>query len=73
MQKLLRSDIRVVVTGLGLVTPLGVGVPANWSALMGGQSGIGPVTRFNPERLPTQICAEVKDFNPESYIDKKEI
>ena len=73
MQTLPRNEIRVVVTGLGLVTPLGVGVTDTWNALMAGKSGIGPVTRFNPERLPTHIGAEVKGFNPEDYIDKKEI
>ena len=73
MQKLPRNEIRVVVTGLGLVTPLGVGVTENWKALMEGRSGVGPVTRFNPERLSTRIGAEVKGFCPENYIDKKEI
>lgn len=67
------SDGRVVVTGLGLVTPLGVGVEENWNSLMEGRSGIGPVTRFNAERLSSKICGEVKEFNPEEYIDRKEV
>jgi|TARA_B100000315_G_scaffold256536_1_gene302674 3-oxoacyl-[acyl-carrier-protein] synthase II len=67
------KDIRVVVTGMGLITPLGVGLQENWDALMTGKSGIGPVTRFNSERLPSQISGEVKDFNPEDYIERKEI
>jgi len=61
------------VTGLGLVTPLGMGVQENWDALMAGKSGIGPVTRFNSDRLPTRICGEVKGFDPERYVDRKEI
>ena len=63
---------RVVVTGLGLVTPLGVSIDENWNALMEGKSGIGPVTRFDSSRLPTKICGEVKDFDSEKYISKKE-
>jgi len=63
---------RVVVTGLGLITPLGVSIDENWNALMEGKSGIGPVTRFDSSRLPTKICGEVKDFDSEKYISKKE-
>ena len=63
---------RVVVTGLGLVTPLGISIDENWNALMEGKSGIGPVTRFDSSRLPTKICGEVKDFDSEKYISKKE-
>ncbi|MDA0999256.1 MAG: beta-ketoacyl-ACP synthase II [bacterium] len=68
-----QSDCRVVITGMGLLTPLGIGVEENWKGLMEGRSGIGPVSRFNPERLPTKISGEVKGFNPEDYIDRKEI
>ncbi len=67
------NDIRVVVTGMGLLTPLGVGLQENWDSLVAGKSGIGRVTRFNPERLPSKICGEVKGFNPEDYIERKEI
>jgi len=67
------SDVRVVVTGMGLVTPLGVGLQENWDSLVAGKSGIDRVTRFDPERLPAQICGEVKNYNPEDYIDRKEI
>jgi 3-oxoacyl-[acyl-carrier-protein] synthase II len=67
------SDIRVVITGMGLVSPLGIGIQENWDALMAGKSGIGPVTRFNAERLSSRICGEVKNFNPEDFIDRKEI
>lgn len=64
---------RVVVTGVGVVSPLGTGTEKNWSALMNGQSGIARITRFDASELPTQIAGEVKDFNPEDFIDKKEI
>ncbi len=64
---------RVVVTGVGVVSPLGTGVEKNWSAITSGQSGLGPITRFDASNLPTQIAGEVKDFNAEDYIDLKEI
>jgi len=64
---------RVVVTGVGIVSPLGTGVEKNWTAVTSGQSGLGPVTRFDASELPTQIAAEVKDFNAQDYIEKKEI
>lgn len=64
---------RVVITGVGLVTPLGIGVEQNWQALMAGRSGIGPVTRFDVADFPTRIAGEVKDFHPEDFIEKKEI
>ncbi len=58
---------------MGLVTPLGIGLRENWEALVAGKSGIGRVTRFNPERLSSQIGGEVKGFEPEDYIERKEI
>ena len=64
---------RVVVTGLGVVSPLGTGVDKNWAALTSGQSGIGKITRFDASELATQIAGEVKDFNAEDFIEKKEI
>jgi 3-oxoacyl-[acyl-carrier-protein] synthase II len=64
---------RVVITGVGLVTPLGTGVDKNWQALMEGRSGIGPVSRFDVSDFPTRIAGEVKDFHPEDFIEKKEI
>ncbi|MBD1399600.1 beta-ketoacyl-ACP synthase II [Pelovirga terrestris] len=64
---------RVVVTGLGVVSALGTGVEKNWTAVTSGQSGIGPITRFDASDLATRIAGEVKDFNPEDFIDKKEI
>ena len=62
---------RVVVTGVGLVTPLGTGVEKTWSALCAGKSGIGPITRFDASEVGVNIAAEVKDFQVEDHIDKK--
>jgi 3-oxoacyl-[acyl-carrier-protein] synthase II len=65
---------RVVVTGVGLVSPLGIGTQETWQALLAGKSGVGPVTRFDATDYPSRIAAEVKDFAPEDYYeDKKEI
>ena len=64
---------RVVVTGIGLVTPLGIGVEETWQSLCEGKSGVGRITRFDPSELPSQIAAEVKDFDPADFIEKKEI
>ena len=64
---------RIVVTGLGLVTPLGTGVDKTWTALCAGESGIGRITRFDPAGYDAQIAGEVKDFDPARFIEKKEI
>jgi len=64
---------RVVVTGLGIVSPLGIGLEENWDAVSNGRSGIGPITRFDPKDVNAKIAGEVKNFNPEDYIEKKEI
>lgn len=64
---------RVVVTGLGLVTPLGTGVGKNWAAIVAGRSGIRPISRFATEFFPTRIAGEVPDFRPEDFIEAKEI
>ncbi len=64
---------RVVVTGLGAVTPLGIGVETTWKALCAGQSGVGRISRFDATDYPCQIAAEVKGFNPGDFIEAKEI
>jgi 3-oxoacyl-[acyl-carrier-protein] synthase II len=64
---------RVVVTGVGLVTPLGTGVEKNWSALVAGRSGVGPITRFDCHDFPSRIAGEVRDFAPEDFIERREI
>jgi 3-oxoacyl-[acyl-carrier-protein] synthase II len=64
---------RVVVTGMGLVIPTGIGVETAWRNICEGKSGIGLLTRFDTNGFETKIAAEVKNFNPELYIDKKEI
>ncbi|PLX98981.1 MAG: beta-ketoacyl-[acyl-carrier-protein] synthase II [Desulfuromonas sp.] len=63
---------RVVVTGIGVVSPLGIGTEKNWEALIKGQSGISPITRYDASDLPTRIAGEVKGFNADDFIDKKE-
>lgn len=64
---------RVVVTGVGVVSPLGTGNQKNWDAVTAGKSGIGLITRFDATDLPVHIAGEVKDFVAEDFIDKKEI
>jgi len=63
---------RVVITGLGLVTPLGIGVEQTWAALCAGKSGVAEITRFDTSEYQTKIAAEVKDFHPEDFMPKKD-
>src|SRR5437762_10751687 len=63
---------RVVVIGVGLVTPLGNTVEATWAGLMTGRSGAGPITKFDTSDFPVRFACEVKDFDPLRYIEKKE-
>ncbi len=63
---------RVVVTGMGAVTPLGLDVPSTWEALLAGRSGAAPITRFDTEGFETRIACEVKNFDPGQYLDRKE-
>jgi 3-oxoacyl-[acyl-carrier-protein] synthase II len=63
---------RVVVTGLGAVTPIGIGKDEFWQSLLAGKSGISKITHFDASEYTTQIAGEVKDFDPTKYIDKKE-
>lgn len=64
---------RVVVTGTGMVSPLGIGVDENWDSICKGKSGIGQITRFDVENFPVKIAGEVKDFEPSDYIEHKEL
>ena len=64
---------RVVVTGLGLITPLGTGIQKTWEGICKGASGIDRITTFDTADSPVQIAGEVKDFNPEDFIERKEI
>jgi len=63
---------RVVVTGMGAVTPLGSHLDAYWDGLLNGRSGIRRITQFDPSDMPCQIAGEIPDFNPEDYMDRKE-
>jgi 3-oxoacyl-[acyl-carrier-protein] synthase II len=65
---------RVVITGMGLVTPVGIGTEATWQSLIQGKSGAGPITLFETNSdYPTRIAAEVKDFDPTLYVEKKKL
>ena len=67
------SNRRVVVTGIGLVSSLGIGTEANWRAINAGQSGIGTITKFDATQFATQIAGEVKGFDPLQFIEKKDV
>ena len=64
---------RVVVTGIGLVSPVGLDAPSTWEALLAGRSGIGPITRFDATDYPCRIAGEVRGFDPERYMDRKDV
>src|SRR5882762_6478976 len=68
-----RVERRVVVTGIGLVTPLGIGTKESWEAAIAGKSGVGPITRFDVKDLPSRIAGEVKGFDPAKFMDKKDL
>ena len=63
---------RVVVTGLGAVTPLGNNVETTWENIIAGKSGIGPMTRVNADEYPAKVAAQINDFNPEEFMDRKD-
>jgi len=66
------SKRRVVVTGLGLITPVGIGVAESWANIINGQSGIGKITKFDCSSFPSQVAGEVKNFDPLAYIPPKD-
>lgn len=66
-------SIRVVVTGLGLITPLGIGVEPTWQNILAGRSGIGPITSFDATGFDTRIAGEIKDFKPEAFLAPKQV
>ncbi|MBP6662897.1 MAG: beta-ketoacyl-[acyl-carrier-protein] synthase II, partial [Paludibacter sp.] len=63
---------RVVVTGLGAITPVGNSVPEMWENIKNGVSGAGPITHFDTSLIKTKFACEVKDFDPSKYFDRKE-
>ena len=63
---------RVVVTGIGAISPVGNTAEESWEAVINGKSGIGPLTRLDSEQFPVKVAAEVKDFDIEEYIERKE-
>ena len=67
------SNRRVVVTGMGAVTPIGIGITEYWKGLIEGKNGVGPITKFDATKFDTKFAAEVKNFNPENYVDKKSV
>jgi 3-oxoacyl-[acyl-carrier-protein] synthase II len=64
---------RVVVTGLGAITPIGIGIQEYWTNLLDGENGVDLITKFDASNFETQFAAEVKNFNPEQYLDKKAV
>src|SRR3954470_11966250 len=63
---------RVVITGLGAITPLGNTIESFWKNILEGKSGVGQITKFDTTKFKTHFAAEVKDFNTEAFLDKKE-
>ena len=64
---------RVVITGIGTITPVGHNVTQTWESLINGVSGVDLITKFDSSKLPVQIAAEVKNYNPEEHFDHKEV
>ena len=66
------ANRRVVITGIGAVTPLGNNIETTWEAVKAGKSGVGPLTRVDADLYPSKVAAEIKDFSIEDYIERKE-
>lgn len=69
----MHNNRRVVVTGIGAITPLGLDIESTWDALINGESGVAPITRFDPNLLPVHVACEVKHFDPANFIDARDI
>ena len=67
------SDRRVVITGLGILSPLGNKIEQVWSSILKGESGVSEITSFDTSNNETKFAATIKNFEPEQYLDKKEI
>ena len=67
------SKRRVVITGIGMISPLGIGAEETWKGLIDGRSGVGPITKFDTTNFPVKIAGEVRGFEPEKWIEKKEV
>ena len=67
------ANRRVVVTGIGLVSPLGIGTDVNWHALKAGESGIGMITHFDATAYASRIAGQVKNFDPLQFVEKKDV
>ena len=68
----MRNPVRIVVTGMGAITPLGNSCESFWTGLVDGRSGLGPVTRFDPSGVSSKVAAEVKGFDPDDWMDPKD-
>ena len=64
---------RVVITGVGMVTPLGNDPESTWANLIAGESGAGPITRFDPSEYAVRFACELKDYDPTTWIDRKQV
>jgi 3-oxoacyl-[acyl-carrier-protein] synthase II len=64
---------RVVITGMGVVSPLGLDAPSTWDALLAGTSGVGPITKFDAEGFSSRIAGEVRGFDAENYLDRRDV
>ena len=69
---MMRPVHRVVITGMGAITPLALTIGETWEALLAGRSGIGPITHFDASELKTRFAGQVKNFDPENYMERKE-
>src|SRR5713101_3245445 len=73
MKAITREQFRVVVTGVGLVSPVGIGTEVTWAALLRGESGIDRISLFDPAGFSCQFAGEVKSFAPEKFVDRKDV